>query len=495
MPPRPSTVPILLSLLLPTAAVLAQSPQQFRFAREDVLGTSSSLVVVAPDEATAKRAEAAVFAEVARLAGLLSTWDEHSELARLQRSRSGAVSPELAAVLQQAEQWRRASGGALEPGVASLTALWQAAAQRGKPPAEAELAAAAAALREPAYQLADGALTVRAPFTLDGFAKGHIVELASRAAALPGVQLVSFQIGGDTRIGPSAADVALVDPRQPAANGVPLRTLRLQDRAVASSGGYARGFDVAGVHHSHILDPRTGRPCDGVLGASVVAADVATADALATLLCVLGPTEGLQLLAKTPGAEGLVVTADGSVHESPGFAALTVPAPPAVAAGPWPPGFALQVDFTILGPAAATSGRRGGWKRPYVAVWVEDLTGAPARTLCLWIEDQRWLRDLRRWSRQHAETPEFVGLVSQATRKAGTYTLSWDGTDHEGRALAPGKYTVLIEVSREHGSYQLMKKELELGTEPASASWPDNAEIGGAKVTFGKVAGKDPRNG
>ena len=131
---------------------------------------------------------------------------------------------------------------------------------------------------------------------------------------------------------------------------------------------------------------------------------------------------------------------------------------------------------------------RGGWKRPYVAVWIEDITGAPVRTLCLWIEDKRWLRDLRRWTRANAEAPQLSGLVSQATRKAGAYTLAWDGKDDEGRQVIANKYTVCIEVVREHGTYQLIKREIELLQKPVELELEGNAEVAKAKLVFGKAA-------
>lgn len=499
--PRFLPLPLLGSLLAvasglttqPRAQEPSQSLHEFRFAREDVLGSSSSLVVNAADEATAHRAETAVFEEVARLAAVLSTWDTNSELARLMAAGGGRPSADLTAALQLAERWRAGSSGAFEPGIAKLVSLWTASCKSGNQPADSELAAAVASLKAPAWTLAEGQLTVRAPFTLDALAKGHIVDLASqKLLAIPGCELVSFQIGGDTRLGRSASPIALADPRHPAANGAMLMTLRIANGAVASSGGYARGFDLGGVHHSHILDPRTGKPCDGVLGASVVAKDTATADALATILCVLGPTEGLRLIEGMPGTEAVLVTADGEVHESKGLRALVVETATEVAQANsnWPKDFALQVDFEIKAPASSGGRGRGGWKRPYVAVWIEDLTGTPARTLCLWGDERRWLRELRRWSRQNAETPRLIELVSQATRKAGNYTLTWDGTDDEGRALAPGRYTVILEASREHGSYQLMRKEIDLGQTAFHVEFEDNEEIGKGKITFGKVGKK-----
>lgn len=486
-----ASLPLLLATCIATAR--AQSPAEFRFAYEDVLGSSCQIVVTAKDEASAGRAAAAVLAEVQRLASVCSQWDERSELMALIARGSGRPSTELRELLQLAASWRTRTAGAFEPGVATLTALWQAAARSGTRPDPAALAAAVAALREPAFTLAGTELTVHRPFTLDGVAKGHVLDRAGRAVAtVPGATLVSCQIGGDTIVGAMPRDIALVDPRAPAANGTPLRTLRVANNAVASSGGYERGFDVDGKHHSHILDPRTGQPADAVLGASVIAKDLATADALATTLCVLGPEAGLRLLQQVDGADAIVITSDGKVHESPGFARYVIQAPDAADpattdGGAWPAGFALHVEFTLKGPAANGGSRRGGWKRPYVAVWIEDATEAPARTLCLWLEDRRWLRDLRRWNRQYSDQPKFADTISQATRRPGNYTLQWDGKDDQGRVLASGRYTVLIEIVREHGTYQLMKQTLELGSEPLRATFDDNAEAEQARVWFGKA--------
>jgi hypothetical protein len=44
--------------------------------------------------------------------------------------------------------------------------------------------------------------------------------------------------------------------------------------------------------------------------------------------------------------------------------------------------------------------------------------------------------------------------VATATRPAGKYTLKWDGKDNAGKPVKPGKYTVILEAAREHGTYQ-----------------------------------------
>lgn len=73
---QPFVPALVLTPLLLTLAAPAQSGLTFRCAREDVLGTRNPFPVTAPDEAPPRRADAAVTAEVERLAAVLSTWDD-----------------------------------------------------------------------------------------------------------------------------------------------------------------------------------------------------------------------------------------------------------------------------------------------------------------------------------------------------------------------------------------------------------------------------------
>ena len=117
--------------------------------------------------------------------------------------------------------------------------------------------------------------------------------------------------------------MAITDPQSPADNAAPLMRVRVADRAVATSGVYRRGVDIQGVHYSHIVDPRTGRPAGHVLSSTVIARDAADAGALATAFSVLTPDESEHLAATVPGAEFLLVLADGRRIESAGWRALT----------------------------------------------------------------------------------------------------------------------------------------------------------------------------
>ena len=151
----------------------------------------------------------------------------------------------------------------------------------------------------------------------------------------------------------------------------------------------------------------------------------------------------------------------------------------------WDSSFELVVSFELANINA------GGYRRPYVAVWIEDANRFPVRTLALWYQKPRWLPDLRAWSRgdrvrSMAEGTDLTRSVSSATRSAGKYTLKWDGKDNQGKPVKPGKYTVFIEAAREHGTYQLMRQEIDFNGASKQFNLNGNTEIASASLDYRK---------
>src|SRR5262249_28114079 len=89
--------------------------------------------------------------------------------------------------------------------------------------------------------------------------------------------------------------------------------IEVQDRAVATSGAYARG--------DHVVDPRTGRAPTGLFSVTVAGPELATADAYATAAFAMDGT-CLHWTARLPrGYEAMTITADGAVFSTAGFPA------------------------------------------------------------------------------------------------------------------------------------------------------------------------------
>lgn len=522
MPRTPRLAGIVVAALL-TGGVArpAAAAEEFVFHHENVMGTSLELRVRSDGAAAARRAEGRVLAEIDRLARVFSNHDPASEFRRWQAA-AGAparASAELSEVLRESDRWRELTGGAFDPRVQALARLWSACAAEGRTPTAAETAAALARMARPAWRFdpASGA-AVRlgdCPLTLDGIAKGAIVEKACAAALEPagGVVGLLLNVGGDLRVcGDLAGTVGIAAPRGDSESTAPVATIEVRDRAVSTSGDAQRGLMIGGRWYSHIFDPRTGLPAARTVSATVVAPRSADADALATALNVLTPDEGLRLVDALPGAACLIVAADGRVTRSAGWGRYerSGPGPLAFAAGPdapaakakpdgkaapWGDGYELRVDFEINRPA--DSGGRG-YRRPYVAVWVEDRDGFPVRNLLLWVSQGgsgpfQWLPDLRRWHRadqvrKRTDATELVLTMSRPTRPPGKYSVVWNGKDDHGRPVPPGTYTLFIDAAREHGTYQTIRFPVTPADRPFTAEAPGNVEIKAASITYRRKA-------
>jgi thiamine biosynthesis lipoprotein ApbE len=491
---------------------LCESPRQTAQAHagwrvsqfENVLGTSLELKFATDSEAQAVRAETAVLAELERLSQILSGYDPASEFNRWLRTsnESVRVSPELFEVLRLFDDWRSRTNGALDPAAQVVSKLWRTAAEQQRLPLPAELQTAVTMIRQPHYRLDAVAQTAthlsNAPLALNSFAKSYIINRAADAAmtaAQPDGIIIN--IGGDLVVrGALAETVRIADPLADAENDEPLVRVLLRNRAIATSGNYRRGVTINGQWYSHLVDPRTAQPVDHVLSATVIAPQATDAGALATAFCVLSPEESLQLAAKLPGVECLLIRKDGTRLASKGWNALAlasltkavtspVRATAAFTAQAWDQSLELVVNFEL----ARVDDQR--YRRPYVAVWMEDKDKFPVRTLALWYQKPRWLPDLKGWMRSDrlrsmAEGSEITSSVSSATRSPGKYTLRWDGKDNQGKMVRPGKYTVFIEAAREHGTYQLMRQEIDFNGAPKQFNLTGNVEIANASLDYRK---------
>lgn len=297
---------------------------------EHVLGTSLEIQLRAKSVTAARQAEAAILAEIARLEAVFSTYAATSELRRWLDTRGIAqpLSRELLELLTAAEGWRQETGGIFHPGTAELAGVWLSSAARKREPTAAELHGWIARRADPLWSVDAAAGTAtrltESAVTLDALAKGVIVDRAcERAAAVPGVRSALVNIGGDLRAsGDAGVEVAIADPSHDAENAAPIARVRLGRGALASSGGYRRGFRIGDCWYAHLFDPRRGRPVEHVASASVAAPTAAEADVLSTVFSILSPEESLALADARPEIACLLVTRDGPIYRNRRWRAL-----------------------------------------------------------------------------------------------------------------------------------------------------------------------------
>ncbi len=300
------------------AAVRRLAPTTARVSRV-LMGTVVNLAIVSDDERRAAAALAETFAEMERLIAQFDHRRPESTLGRLNASGRVSGAPvEFVEVLSHALALSARTEGAFDVSVKPVLDLYR------------DGQTAADHLRELVdyRQIVINGDEVRLSrpgmaLTLDGLAKGRVVDGAVRVLRALGFERVLVEAGGDLFASRTGADaqpwrIGVRDPR-----GWPediAALVRVADRAAATSGDYLNAFTADRTLH-HIIDPRTLRSPAELASATALAPTALAADALSTALLVLGVERGLALAEAMPGIEALLISKAGRRFATPGFPA------------------------------------------------------------------------------------------------------------------------------------------------------------------------------
>lgn len=281
------------------------------------MGTLVTLTVVHPEADAADAMVRNAFGEMERLEQILSRHRPTSALGRL-NAEGALVDPprELVTVLDQALRLSEATEGAFDPSVLPVLELYRASFEAtGRHPAPDALEETLRLVGFRNVTVGAARISLDRPgmgITLDGIAKGFVVDECVRLLTAEGAGRVFVDAGGDvgTTVGPALDEawrVAVHDPHQ---RGRPAPVLSLAGDALATSADDQHSFTLDRRIH-HIVDPRTGRSPEETSSVSVRARTAMQADGLSTAVMVMGPARGLPFLEDIDGAEALVVTKVG----------------------------------------------------------------------------------------------------------------------------------------------------------------------------------------
>ncbi len=246
-----------------------------------------------------ERVASAARAEVARLERKYTRYRDDSLTARINRSagdsRGVRVDGETAALLDYADLVFRESDGRFDLTSGVLRRAWDL--RSGRVPDDAEIEALLSVVGWQRVRWERPRLVLPlAGMELDfgGFVKEYAADRVAELCRRRGVRHGLVDLGGDLAlVGPhpdgSPWKVGVRHPRVP---GRALATLPVAAGAVASSGDYERCMIVDGVRYGHVLDPRSGRPVDGLAAVTVVADHCLVAGTASTLAMLMGEREG-----------------------------------------------------------------------------------------------------------------------------------------------------------------------------------------------------------
>lgn len=157
----------------------------------------------------------------------------------------------------------------------------------------------------------------RIQFDFNAVAQGYSVNLVVNFLKSKGVKACLVDIGGEVmaygkKPEGSSWKVGIEKPKDNAAYGEGLKAIvKLENKALATSGSYRKFYEENGIRYSHTIDPKTGYPVQhSLLSVSVLADDCGTADAFATAFMVLGVDKSKKILEENPGLEAYFIFSD-----------------------------------------------------------------------------------------------------------------------------------------------------------------------------------------
>lgn len=286
-----------------TEVPCTQTGAQSKWVREqgsiDVMGSLTAIVAYGENGAHVQAAISDALDEDSRLDDLLSNYKPNSEWSKVNRLAGHEpvhVSDELFRLLIACVEYSRESEGTFDISVGPLMKVWGFYKGTGH---LADRSAVLDALRSVGYRnilLDPQAHTVRFAregVELDpgGVGKGYAVDRMADVLRSEGIQSALISAGGSSiyALGsPPGKDGWHIDLKDPRTQSKFVQSVTLRNESLSTSGNYEKFFYADGKMWSHIMDPRTGYPSEGMLSVSVIAPRTLDSEVWAKPYYILG---------------------------------------------------------------------------------------------------------------------------------------------------------------------------------------------------------------
>ena len=317
-----------IALLVIVVAVLHTACARSRTVQktESIMGTNVSVTVVARSAEEGATAIDAVMAEIRRFDAMMSLYKDTSEITAVNLAagkRPVQVSPEMIEAVERAGDISKLSGGVFDVTIGPLVVLWQMRLKEGKVPTDREIAGVRSLVdyRNIVINRKASTIFLKKPgMIMDlGGMKGYIADRAVEVLKKRGITSGIIALAGDIwvlgrRENGESWRIGVQHPRE---KDKTIAVLDLTDKYITTSGDYERFVIREKKRYHHIIDPRTGKPSQGVISATIIGDKGAVIDPLAKVPFILGPDEGLKIIKKI-GAEAIIVDDEGKVFMTDG---------------------------------------------------------------------------------------------------------------------------------------------------------------------------------
>ena len=290
------------------------------------MGSRFEITIVANDADLGNQYIDIATAEISRIERLISSWDPNSQTSEINRQagkKAVKVDSELFQLIERSIGISKLTDGAFDISYASMDKVWNFDGSMKKLPSEEQIAASVAKVGYQNILLDKQKNTVflkqeGMKIGFGAIGKGYAADKAKALLISKGVSSGIINASGDMNTwgeqpNGTSWKVAITNPMDK--NKV-FALLPIKNGAVVTSGNYEKRVSLNGKQYSHIIDPRTGYPSEGIVSVTVFAPKAELADALATSVFVMGKTAGMDRINQLPEIECIIVENNGNIIKS-----------------------------------------------------------------------------------------------------------------------------------------------------------------------------------
>jgi len=291
-----------------------------------LMGNQFEITVVADNKDSASILIGLAVDEIKRIESLISSWDNLSQTSLINRNaglKPVKVDLELYDLISRSIAISQLTDGAFDITFASMDTVWVFDNSMSSFPLKSEIERSLSKVGFGNIVLDNLNHTVflkekGMKISFGGIGKGYAADKAKKVLVDNNVTSGIINASGDLSVWgkQSSGELWKVAITNPFNKEDIIAVLPFSEGSIVTSGNYEKFTEIDGEIYSHIINPKTGIPAQGIASVTIFSLNAELADALATAVFVMGKDVGLDRVDQIPDTECVIIDIDGGVISS-----------------------------------------------------------------------------------------------------------------------------------------------------------------------------------
>jgi thiamine biosynthesis lipoprotein len=291
-----------------------------------LMGCRYDITVIAANQAEGDKFIDIAAREVSRIENLISEWDSTTQISKVNfyaGIRPVKVDKEVFDLIVRSIKISELTDGAFDITWAGMNQIWKFDGSMKRLPTQEEVASAAAKVGYKNILLDAKKLTVFLKLKgmrlgFGGIGKGYSADKGAELLKSMGVAGGIMNASGDITAWGVQPDGKpwMIGITNPFNKEKVFSWFPYNGKSIGTSGNYEHFVEFNGKRYTHIIDPRTGWPVQGISSVTIFGPNAELATALTKAIFVMGKDVGISLLKQFRGVEFVVVDDQGKMYES-----------------------------------------------------------------------------------------------------------------------------------------------------------------------------------